>query len=414
MGPRPARGLVLALCAAEVLGMAGFACFAALLPGLSAEWGLSGTQAGWVSGVYFGGYMLAVPVLVSLTDRVDARRIYLASTVLSGAGALGFATLAEGFASALAFQAIGGMGLAGTYMPGLKALGDRLSGPAQSRATAFYTSSFGLGASLSFLMAGQVGAWLGWRWAFGLAGLGSLAAFLIVALALEPRPPARPEGPAWNLLDFRPVLSNRPVMASVLAYAAHNFELFGFRSWIVAFLAFSQGLQPPGGLAVEPTVVAALLILVGIPASVLGNEMALRLGRRRWVVGVMAASAALACLLGFAAPLPTAAVLALCALYGATVTADSAALTSNVVAAADPARRGATMALYSAVGFAGSFAGPLVFGAVLDLAGEGAVAGWGLAFAAMGAGVALGPLALLAERAASRRAGAGQRGALPE
>ncbi|WP_236024679.1 MFS transporter [Arenibaculum pallidiluteum] len=405
MSPRPMRTLVPALCAAEILGMAGFACFAALLPELSAEWGLSSTQAGWVSGIYFGGYMVAVPVLVSLTDRIDPRRIYLVSTLLSGAGALGFAALAEGFLSAMAFQALAGMGLAGTYMPGLKALSDRLSGAAQSRATAFYTSSFGLGTSLSFLMAGQVGMWLGWRWAFGLAGVGTLMAFLIVALVLEPRPPVRPEGPARHLLDFRPVLSNRPVMASVVAYTAHNFELFGFRSWIVAFLVFSQGLQPPGGFAVEPTVVAALLILVGIPASVLGNEMALRIGRVRWVVGVMGTSAALACVLGFAAPLPTMGVLALCVLYGATVTADSAALTSNVVAVADPAYRGATMALYSAVGFAGSFAGPLVFGTVLDLVGSQEASGWGLAFAAMGAGVAVGPLALLAERAASRRTG---------
>ena len=36
----------------------------------------------------------------------------------------------------------------------------------------------------------------------------------------------------------------------------------------------------------------------------------------------------------------------------------------------------------------------LAFGAVLDLAGADHIWGWGLAFAAMGAGVIMGPLAL--------------------
>ena len=41
---------------------------------------------------------------------------------------------------------------------------------------------------------------------------------------------------AGFLLDFRPVLANRRAMAYVLAYFAHNWELFALRSWLVAFL----------------------------------------------------------------------------------------------------------------------------------------------------------------------------------
>jgi MFS family permease len=151
------------------------------------------------------------------------------------------------------------------------------------------------------------------------------------------------------------------------------------------------------------TLVAAVLTLIGLPASVGGNEISLRIGRRRWIVGIMAASAALACLVGFTAPLPTTVVLGICLLYGITVTGDSAALTSSVVAAADPALRGATMALYSAVGFAGAFTGPLAFGAILDLVGSHAVRGWGLAFAVLGCGVAVGPVSLLVDRVIGRR-----------
>ncbi len=53
------------------------------------------------------------------------------------------------------------------------------------------------------------------------------------------------------------------------------------------------------------------------------------------------------------------------------------------------------MAMYSLIGFIGSFIGPIVFGIVLDLAGGSeTVYAWGFAFAAMGLIVLLGPLAI--------------------
>ena len=93
--PSP-RVLLTAVCLAEVLGMAGFAAFPALVPVFQPEWRLSSTEIGWISGVYYAGYVAAVPVLVSLTDRMDARRIYLWSMAVSGAAALGFGLSAEG------------------------------------------------------------------------------------------------------------------------------------------------------------------------------------------------------------------------------------------------------------------------------------------------------------------------------
>ena len=88
-------------------------------------------------------------------------------------------------------------------------------------------------------------------------------------------------------------------------------------------------------------------------------------------------------------------LLALFLVYGVSVTADSASITAGAVAAAPKGHRGATMAVHSLIGFAGATAGPIVFGAVLDLGGgiESATA-WALAFASSGLAVACGPLAL--------------------
>lgn len=392
----PPVRFVACMVAAEVLGMLGISAFAALLPDFSREWGLSATEAGWISGLYYAGYVAAVPLLTAATDRVDPRRIYLAATALGGIANAGFALTADGFWSAVGWQMLSGIGLAGTYMPGLKALTDRATGPHQSRALASYTAGFSLGISASFLLAGGLGAAHGWRWAFAAAALGSAIACLIALIALRPAPPAaRPVG-ATRLLDFRPVLANRAAMGFVIGYGFHVWELFGLRSWIVAFLAFSLSLQATATSSWSPSLVASLIALAGIFCSIGGNELALRQGRRHVLPLIMATSAVLACAIGFIAAAPYWFVAVACLVYGGFVMADSASLTAGAVESAALGQRGATMAVHSGIGFLGAFLGPLCFGAVLDVMGGPAkITAWGTAFASLGLAVGCGALALL-------------------
>ena len=85
---------------------------------------------------------------------------------------------------------------------------------------------------------------------------------------------------------------------------------------------------------------------------------------------------------GFAAGLPWAAVIAVLLVYFLIVLGDSGALHAGLVAAADPAQRGASLAMHSLLGFGAGAISPLVFGVVLDHAGgNGSVTAWGLAFA---------------------------------
>jgi MFS family permease len=390
--------IVVLLCLAEVLTMTGFGTFAGLLPGFLAEWRLTNTEAGWINGVYFAAYMLGVPVLVALTDRIDPRRVYGVSAGLTALSAVGFGLIADGFWTATVFRALAGLGLAGTYMPGLKALTDHLAPEQRSRSIAFYTASFSIGSSLSFLLAGELDAWLGWRWAFVLVGIGpALAMALVWGLVPASAPHHFTARPGF-LLDFRPVLANRRAMAYVLAYFAHNWELFALRAWLVAFLVFAQAQHGAGaaGTLWSATVIAALVNLIGLPSSVLANELTRHFGRRGVVITVMTSSALLAALLGFLTPLPVPLLVGVCLIYGVTVTGDSASITAGAVAHAAEGARGATMAVHSFIGFSGAFLGPIVFGGVLDLAGGGTSAlSWGFAFVSNGLAVALGPLAIL-------------------
>src|ERR1041384_6097610 len=151
----PINRTALTLLAAHILSMLGFSTYAALLPELRDAWSLSNSQAGIVGGTFFAGYVATVSLSTALTDRVDARWVYLTGGVLAAAGGAGFGLAASGFWSAVLFQVVLGAGIAATYMPGLRLLSDRIGGPKQSRYIAFYTSFFGIGTALSFAIAGD-------------------------------------------------------------------------------------------------------------------------------------------------------------------------------------------------------------------------------------------------------------------
>ncbi|MGE0557651.1 MAG: nitrate/nitrite transporter [Burkholderiales bacterium] len=390
-----ARRLTFIMCLAEAFSMTGFAAYTTLLPLLQREWGLSNSEAGAISGIMFVGYMASVPVLTSLTDRIDSRRIYLGACVIASLGATTFALFGQGFWSAAVAQFLIGVALGGTYMPGLKALTDHLEGNAQSRATAFYTASFGIGSSISIVVAGKLAATLGWQWAFWFGAVGPLIAGLIVTFAV-PRGRVRSrEHHATALLDFRPVLRNRRTLPYVIGYAAHNYELFGQRSWMVAFLVFCATLQPESApMVISAATLAAMINVLGPVFSVTGNELAIRFGRQRIIFLFMTLSGTIACLIGFAAAWPWYIVVLLMMVHYGAMLGDSAALTSGAVASTPPEMRGAMMAVYSFLGFSAAFLAPLVFGMTLDLAGGNqSVTAWGLAFASIGIFGVLSPVA---------------------
>jgi MFS family permease len=410
MPAAPHRSVALTLCLAEVLAMAGTMTFQALIPTFIAEWRLSHAEAGWISGAAYAGYMAGVPLLVTLTDRIDARRMVIAFSLVASLSSLGYALFAEGIWSALLFRVLNGLALAGTYMPGLKALTDRVAGPRTSRYQSLYTATFSVGTSLSLLQAGLVGDWLGWRPAFAVAGIAPLLAAALIAWRLPPLGPARAEPAPERLFDVRPVLRNREAMGYVLGYGAHTWELFGFRTWLVAFMAFAAAGQGGGIGDSTISIWATVILTLGLPASVYGNELATRFGRRRMLTLYMLLAAAFAALLGFSAALPFWLTVVALALYSATIMTDSASLTVGAVNAAAAERRGITMAVHSTVGSLTAFLSPLASGLVLDATGAGTtLVSWVACFATLGAGAALGPLALAWLVGPDRRAAAPHR-----
>jgi predicted MFS family arabinose efflux permease len=273
-------------------------------------------------------------------------------------------------------------------MTGLKLLADQVDAKQMSRATAGHAASIGISGALSFACADLLAGIGGWRTAFLAASLSATAAWVMVAI-IAPSRGRRPPPPAdgTGLFNFLPVFRNRSAMAYALAYCVHTLEMSALRGWGVAFLAWVAGLTGAGVFA--PTAVITALGLIGTAASIAGNEAAIRIGRRRLIMGAMVASILLAACIGYIGSTSYGVAVILLLIYGLVVWLDSSSLTAGAAGTADPARRGATLAVHSMLGYAGGFVGPLIVGWVLDGTGGMSRTGWTAAFLAIAVLMAL-------------------------
>jgi MFS family permease len=370
-----------------VTNLATLMTFAATLHEIAADWSLDATQWGWIGGIYFAGYAIAVPFLASATDRMDGRWLYVGGA-LAGAGAsVAFALFAHGFGVALVLRFLGGIGLAGVHMPGLDLLMDRIDRSYEGRAAGIYTSSYAAGSAGSFLIAGLVDAVFGWRATFIAASVGPLLS--ICALGLLPaRPVGRKSGQPWPA--FRALLRNRALIAYVAAFAGNTWEVFAVRVWFVAYLAWTLSL--PGNHLTLPALglVAGVTSLLGVPASVAMAEVASRCGRRPVIISICLLSVATCVTLATTAGGSIWIVLSLLVLVQITSFADVGALAGGALAAADPVQRGAALALYALSGFTTGFLGPVAVGTTLDwFGGAASASGWRASFIVIATGSAV-------------------------
>src|SRR3970282_2930777 len=113
---------------------------------------------------------------------------------------------------------------------------------------------------------------------------------------------------------------------------------------MVAFLSFAAGVGAAGAARWSPTSIAAAVNIAAVPASIVGNEMALRVGRRPWILMVMTASSLAGIALAFSAPLHWALVVAILVAYSMLVMGESATLTAGAGGAGAHPPRGAAAA----------------------------------------------------------------------
>lgn len=378
-----------------------FSNYSALLPILQKEWFLTNGQAGWIYSSYQIGYILSVVVLASLTDYTNPKYIYILTSFWAGISGIIFSLWAEGFQSALILRTLMGIGLAGTYMPGLWMVSEKFPSRERGKAVGIYVGVFSLGVALSLFLTGFINSLLSWRWACLLTSLGPIgggvnAFFHLGEIRVE-------KSGEEKKVSLGEVLRNRPVLMMIGGYVAHMWEMFGMRGWMVAFLTaclLTAQFDFPKAVSLS-AVIAGVVTLVGAVSIVLGGALSDRFGRVNTIIVVMLGSGLLSLLIGWTRTLPLWLVLILSILYGFMVTGDSSVLSTGVTELAHPGGLGRTMALQSLLGFGAASLSPILFGYILDLTNPvdaltryGYFPNWGWAFMILGIGGLIGPVAI--------------------
>jgi MFS family permease len=188
-------------------------------------------------------------------------------------------------------------------------------------------------------------------------------------------------------------------MLSIWGYSAHNWELLGLWAWLPAFLTAAlllhgKDFQTSSSIALT---LSALTYVANIAGSIVGGTMADRWGRTQTILLWSCVSLALSFTIGWLIALPIVVLVALACLYNLAGIADSATHSTVLAESVPPHILGVAFAVRSVIGFGAGVVSPVVFGAALDLAGGGRGSGdafaWGLAWASLGLGGILGPLA---------------------
>jgi MFS family permease len=374
-----------------------FINYSAVLPLLKQEWGMNNTMAGSIFSVYQLGYIASGVILSALTDRVNTRNIFILSALWSGTANLLFALFAHDYFSAMILRAFTGIGMGGTYMPGLKLVAERFSSSERGRAIGIYVGSLVLGASLSLAVTGAVASWAGWRAAFVVTSIGVFVGALLSVAVFRDHKQIRHPKPESSY--SREVFRNRPALLMICGYGSHMWEMYGMRSWLATFFTASllhHGF-PQGKATGVASFASALVIGVGTFATAITGTLSDRIGRTHTISLVMTASACCSFIFGWLLNANPWITIAVACLYGYLIVAESPVFSTGLTELVSPGYLGAAMGLQSLIGYSLGMISPTIFGWSLDLCkgytlwGNKAV-DWGVAFATAGLGALLGPL----------------------
>jgi MFS family permease len=397
-----------ALCVGQFLANQTALTFSALIPILSHEWQLTAGQAGLILGVFQFGQLAAYVLVGFLLDRIRSKPIMVWSAALVGGGDLLFALAARDFATGLALRLLEGFLLGGLYLPALKYIAETIPGDRRGRATGTYIAVIVSAYALPLLYVGVMAPHLGWRATMASFGIVELTGALIFASRLPDIPLPAASGGGLISAYVPDVLQNRRARRLILAYTAHNWELFGMWGWMTPFMVASLAAQeksPAQTLAWGGVLAVTVIGIGGSLGAVLGGRLSDHLGRARAASLMLGMS--LVCSLGFGWLLhaPISLLVAVGLLYGITALADSPSYSASLMEVVPSRSLGGALSLLMLFGWSATAVAPVAFGVTLDLVklalpGQGFPSlPWAMAFGVLALGPAVGLIALAPLRA---------------
>lgn len=254
---------------------------------------LSDTQLGLMTGFMFALFYATLGMPMAMWADRGNRRNIIALAISLWSAATAACGIVQNYWQLMLARIFVGVGEAGSNPPSHSIIADLYAPNVRATAMAIFATAVNIGILIGFLLGGWVNEWIGWRWAFVIAGLPGLILGLIVRFTVRepPRGYVEPELEVKKAPPFFAVVRSmrqQPVVIHfVLGGALASFVGYAVVLWLPVFFVRIH----EQGTGVTGTWLALLVGVGGAIGTFCGGYFADRLsnrnpGWRAWVVSI--------------------------------------------------------------------------------------------------------------------------------